>query len=80
MKLPKCPCCGLVLETDAECPLRVANLIQRRPDKIVVAEGGVDHADLARAKVALELASRPGLMLRALVEGWDHVRINRELH
>lgn len=77
---PKCPCCGADLETDAECLLRIANMIHSRPGKVVVAEGGLESNDLAKIKIALDLTCKPGLLLRALVEEWDYVRVNREMY
>lgn len=68
MKSVQCPCCGAGLETDAECLLRIGYMIQSRPGKLTVAEGGVDFGDLARVKVALDLAKKLGLALQVLVE------------
>ena len=76
----KCPCCGADPETDTECLLRIANKVRSRPGRIVVAEGGLESSDLAKIKVALDLACKPGLLLRALVEEWNYVRVNREMY
>ena len=75
-----CPHCSTRPETDAEYLLSVARSLRAQPRRLVVAEGGIDAEYLACVRVALDLADRPGLTLRAIVEGWDRVRINRELY
>lgn len=66
---------------DAECLLDLARAILYPRRLCILADGGNwGSSQLAEIKLAIELERKPGLCLRALVEGWDRQRLVREMY
>lgn len=63
---------------DAEFLLSAADDLHRHPG-LLIAPRGVKTEFLGRLAFALELENRPGLALRAMIEGWPLDRIVREV-
>lgn len=68
--------------SDADTMVMLARILNFHRDKVLEISG-VDDIDTALGRVALAKAmERRGtaFMFRAMVEGWDFARINRELY
>lgn len=68
---------------NAEVLLLLGQGLLRGSDLVIVESPDnfpVDETGIARMRLAMEFAKRPGLVVRALVEEWDLARIRRELY
>ncbi len=67
--------------TDLEMLLIAADAVLHPRDGILEAPEGTDGDDLALVRLAIAFARSPAsLRFRALVEGWDRLRLVRELY
>lgn len=67
--------------TTAEYLLELARTVRLPCDKLVIAQPHTTEWMLAQCKTALDFDAKPmEFKFRALFEGWDAERINRELY
>ena len=67
--------------TTAEELLDFANEVKRSPGIVLMCgDEPMFGYLLAALRTGLDMRARPGLALRATVEGWSIVRLNRELY
>lgn len=66
---------------DAEILLVVSNMVKYPKSNFVVPTNSWTERDTARIKTALDFDRRSAAFkLRAIMENWDMMRINRELY
>lgn len=73
------------MRSDADKLLEILSILDQARGGILPLESGNSGLDLmvvaTRARLALDLRRRgPAFQLRALVEDWDLLRLNRELY
>ena len=70
--------CELIYGSDASLLLDAANDLKHHRGLVIV-HHPVSDTGLSRVGLGLKLRERPGLALRAVVEGWDLDRVIREV-